>query len=323
MENGFDLDRIALERMIIRNQSILDSHAKGIPVATLALMTGLNEDYIGALIGAAGVKPPITEPQEPWVMFPRNRERNRTICDAYLAGERVEEIAAAHGLGKQAIYAILSRYNAARAHRQGRGRKSGEFDSRNKEICTLYLGGKTLEEVGQQFTITRERVRQILVKNGVEERYNGFFKPGRIEARQREVAWKQVAQDKRDAKKTERATARAMYDDNYTYEQIAADFGRSIGWVQQAIWATGGPNKNPDAGKPKKRLTPEARKEIGQRYSANERIATIAARFDVSPLSVGPIAKAQGFYRPGYGPGITACTVKKKNSAIVAQPAPV
>lgn len=46
-----------------------------------------------------------------------------------------------------------------------------EKQQRNKEMAQMYLDGHTLEEVGQKYNITRERVRQLLVLQGVETRY--------------------------------------------------------------------------------------------------------------------------------------------------------
>lgn len=40
-------------------------------------------------------------------------------------------------------------------------------EQRDKEIVACYIGGKTLEQCGQEFKITRERVRQILRKHGI------------------------------------------------------------------------------------------------------------------------------------------------------------
>ena len=37
-------------------------------------------------------------------------------------------------------------------------------ESREKEILTMRIGGSTLEEIGNQFNLTRERVRQILAR---------------------------------------------------------------------------------------------------------------------------------------------------------------
>lgn len=46
-----------------------------------------------------------------------------------------------------------------------------KFDERNKQMCEMYVEGRTLEEVAAPFNITRERVRQVLVKNGITERW--------------------------------------------------------------------------------------------------------------------------------------------------------
>ena len=47
--------------------------------------------------------------------------------------------------------------------------------TRNEEIKQLRQSGKTLEEIGQQFNLTRERVRQIVDKK-YKERYKAYQK---------------------------------------------------------------------------------------------------------------------------------------------------
>ncbi len=44
-----------------------------------------------------------------------------------------------------------------------------KLSERNAAIVARYLEGKTLEQVGQEYGITRERVRQILIQQGVSE----------------------------------------------------------------------------------------------------------------------------------------------------------
>lgn len=315
MTDEMDLDRVALERMIVRNQSILDAHAKGVSAAALAAMAGLNEDYVAALIGAAGVKPVEIELRMPTVHRKEIELRNLEVVRMYEAGEPASAIQAKVAFGALAyVYQIAKRYDASPAlRRQNRGAGYGPRDpERNKAICDLYLSGKTLEEVSTQYSLTRERVRQILVKNNIHERHHGFFGPKRIAVRQREIAKRQIAQDKRDARKEECDIARAMYNDNYTYAQIAAALNYTVGWAKQAIWKTGGPSRNHGAGQPKRRLTKTERQEIGTRYAAKERTVTIAARCNIAVNSVAPIANSEGFYRPGYGPGVNVCSVRPK-----------
>lgn len=42
-----------------------------------------------------------------------------------------------------------------------------EFSERDAEICRLYTRGLTLQQVGDHFGLTKERVRQILREGGV------------------------------------------------------------------------------------------------------------------------------------------------------------
>lgn len=42
-----------------------------------------------------------------------------------------------------------------------------EVSERNAEICRLYTGGLTLQQVGDHYGLTKERVRQILREAGV------------------------------------------------------------------------------------------------------------------------------------------------------------
>lgn len=46
-----------------------------------------------------------------------------------------------------------------------RGQKLQPPDERSDAMRSLYLSGKTLEEIGQQFGVTRERIRQIVTKH--------------------------------------------------------------------------------------------------------------------------------------------------------------
>lgn len=45
---------------------------------------------------------------------------------------------------------------------------------REAVICTLYQEGKTLQEVGDVFGLTRERIRQILRRAGISKAAGGI-----------------------------------------------------------------------------------------------------------------------------------------------------
>lgn len=62
--------------------------------------------------------------------------------------------------------------------KRGRGRPPGtppELVARNDDIKARYLEGETLHALGSAYGITRERVRQILVKQGIEGFDGGAF----------------------------------------------------------------------------------------------------------------------------------------------------
>lgn len=50
-------------------------------------------------------------------------------------------------------------------------RKTPEFIDRDSRLCEMFKTGVTLQECGDAFGLTRERVRQILNTNGISERY--------------------------------------------------------------------------------------------------------------------------------------------------------
>jgi len=213
--------------------------------------------------------------------------RNRSIGEAYIAGEPISAIAARHNITEGTVRTIAQGMGAKRP--KAADRRALHHNSkveRNKRICEAYLSGLTLESVALENGITRERVRQILVSSNIEERHGGFVTPSRIEARQRQVARRQVAADRKERIATERGIARAYYDQGKQYQEIAALMGRSVGYVQAAIWKTGGPSRNGGAGKPKRYLAESDKHEIARRYAAGENIQIIARDFGICDSTV-------------------------------------
>ena len=45
--------------------------------------------------------------------------------------------------------------------------RPGKDQTRELEICALYSGGETMQEIGSRYDVSRERVRQILARNGL------------------------------------------------------------------------------------------------------------------------------------------------------------
>lgn len=48
------------------------------------------------------------------------------------------------------------------------------FDDRNADIESRYRNGETLQDIGTVYSLTRERIRQILVKRGVTASNGGI-----------------------------------------------------------------------------------------------------------------------------------------------------
>ncbi|OFA16001.1 hypothetical protein A4U49_09565 [Acidithiobacillus ferrivorans] len=77
-----------------------------------------------------------------------------------------------------------------------------QFSIRNEEIKTLFLECHTLEEIGRHTNLTRERVRQILLrKYGLRGMYGGQQKRIRGNARAKKLAEEKKATEKSQQKK--------------------------------------------------------------------------------------------------------------------------
>jgi predicted transcriptional regulator len=75
----------------------------------------------------------------------------------------LEDIAATFDLGIERIIQILKKAGMGETPRK-RGQKP--WDDRNKAVVAAYRAGRTMQSVADEFGITRERVRQIVTRNG-------------------------------------------------------------------------------------------------------------------------------------------------------------
>jgi hypothetical protein len=224
--------------------------------------------------------------------------RNQSIARDYSAGVSIEVIAARVGLTVGTAYSIAVGMGAKKPAALDRRRlRFSPKMERNEKICAEYLSGDSLEMVGQRYGMTRERVRQILVKNGHEERHGGFNTERRIAARAKAFPKALEREERRERRKAQVALARELYNAGETYKAIAERLSHPITWVENAIWTTGGPSRNRNVGKPQHRLTAEHKAEIARRYAAGEAPDLIAADFDIARQVVGQIANSLGAYR--------------------------
>lgn len=95
--------------------------------------------------------------------------RNTAIIDAYNEGISATEIAERHGVTTATIYHVVreARLEGAPIAARTRGARKNQTD-RNALIVDRYRSGETLEAIGNDYGLSRERIRQIVRKHGVE-----------------------------------------------------------------------------------------------------------------------------------------------------------
>lgn len=87
---------------------------------------------------------------------------------AYEDGASILEIATSEGVATQTVRNWLKRQGVT--IRRGRGKKR-KPDQRIPEIMAMRKEGATLQEIGDHFGITRERVRQLVIKAGLSKEF--------------------------------------------------------------------------------------------------------------------------------------------------------
>jgi hypothetical protein len=101
-----------------------------------------------------------------------------SVADEYRAGKTVEMLASLHGVSMPTMYQHLVSLGVDMRHRGPRkgiqhpdGRKTRKLPtSKISEVLSEYTAGRTLRDIGAQFGISYERVRQIAQLNGCKAR---------------------------------------------------------------------------------------------------------------------------------------------------------
>lgn len=102
----------------------------------------------------------------------QRHERNNAIIAAYNGGATVEALSQRFKISRPVIYLVLQdgrEQGVITRDRDRRGR-TRNTEARNTEIVALYESGLNMQEIGDKFGISRERVRQVLRTNGVQAR---------------------------------------------------------------------------------------------------------------------------------------------------------
>lgn len=200
----------------------------------------------------------------------------------YEAGENITIIAKKFGVKPRDIQPISYALNYRRNVR-GISLQQAKINLRNKKIYDeYYVVGRSANDIGKEYSLSPERIRQILIKLGGSERHYGINMPRSKNMREREIQQKKI-RDEKKRKYEERAIAiRAMYDaGKYTYDEIAKAFNVETTAVTRDLWKTGGPNRRITAGRAKKILSPADEEEIIRRYQSREGVPAIAAAFNM------------------------------------------
>lgn len=172
-----------------------------------------------------------------------------------------------------------------------------DVSERDLAVKAAYLSGKSLETVGREFGVTRERIRQLLARQDCLERHGGINEPRRIKVRVADAHRKAAAKVRKARIDRDRADVRALYDAGKTYAEIAEHTGHSIAWVTALIWATGGPDRSPNGGVP--RRAPSVIVKLGKRYCKGESVVELAKEFGyANPNVIRQMAYSKGWTRP-------------------------
>jgi transposase len=100
--------------------------------------------------------------------------RNKGIINDYNAKMKLAEIAAKYGVHEQTVLSIIRKAReGGLVVRQATVRHSEISPDRNDRIVEMYKSGQTLDSIGGYFSLTRERVRQILSSRGIDRRNIG------------------------------------------------------------------------------------------------------------------------------------------------------
>jgi len=94
-------------------------------------------------------------------------EEDRRIAADYEGGMTIAEISAKYDCSYFKAKSALDRCGV-QARPQGKAAKKKDHanDPRALDMAAMYRDGKTLEEIGAKYGLTRERVRQIMIRSG-------------------------------------------------------------------------------------------------------------------------------------------------------------
>ncbi len=125
-------------------------------------------------------------------MTPATRMMAARLNELAIAGQTYQQAADTIGATYSYVASFANRYGIP-LRQLARGRKFAPPDERSEAMRVRYIAGETLVQIGRDYSITRERVRQILTKHyGIRAKDGGASESARRA--------RKVFQKKRDAR---------------------------------------------------------------------------------------------------------------------------
>jgi len=98
-------------------------------------------------------------------------ERNKAVIDQYNNEERITDIASTFGITMATVMNVVREgRKMGLVTRTPRSRRSDNNPERNAAIIVAYNAGDSMDKIGANYSLSRERVRQILTNSGVKSR---------------------------------------------------------------------------------------------------------------------------------------------------------
>jgi DNA-binding CsgD family transcriptional regulator len=251
--------------MFINSEELQALAAQGLCLGEIARRLGRPYSRVRRTVQILGIevvrssrgRPPANKERSDWSFGPVKTFGKINPADLRLL--------AAQGLSASEIarrleVSVAGVSQSAKRHRidlvKGRGGPAGEFDSRNERMATMYRQGLTLEKIGQTFNLTRERVRQLVERQGVARQDGGISKTARSkqEARQTRLDVKSLIRYGLPHQEMNKWRAAGLVAAYRSQENAAANRGIEWGlnfaqWLD--VWLTSGKLEQRGRGKGK------------------------------------------------------------------------
>lgn len=163
------------QRTLLRLEAVA-AYGRGEPVHQIASRTGYTAGYIRSASCSLGIR---RLPTEKAGTLGKMLRRRVLVAELHSLDQSVSQVADLLRVGKQSIYHCAQKLGVSFKYDVGAGWAPviEQARGRAETMAVLYREGHTLEQIGQQFGVSRERIRQIMTKYlGIRGRDGGAAK---------------------------------------------------------------------------------------------------------------------------------------------------